>query len=387
MMQTDVLIIGAGPAGLMAAETLALRGRTVTVVEAKPSPARKFLMAGKSGLNITRDAPLEAFCGEVSAEWLRHIVADFGPQEVMEWARKLGIELFTGSTGRVFPTQMKASPLLRAWIARLTRHGVTLKTRWRWSGFDGDALCFETPEGDQRLTPATTILALGGASWPRLGSDAAWVPWLAERGIEITPFEPANMGFLVHWSDHMTPFLGTPVKNVALRAGCTISRGEFVISKRGIEGGGVYSLSARVRKGTLLSLDLLPDLEAPALAEKLKAPRGKATVTNWLRKTLNLDPVKLALIMEWARPLPSDPATLAERLKSLPVPHHGPRPIEEAISSAGGIASSSLTQALELRAMPRVYACGEMLDWEAPTGGYLLTSCFALGRHVGLHAS
>ena len=387
MMQTDVLIIGAGPAGLMAAETLALRGRTVTVVEAKPSPARKFLMAGKSGLNITRDAPLEAFCGEVSAEWLRPIVADFGPQEVMDWARKLGIELFTGSTGRVFPTQMKASPLLRAWIARLTRHGVTLKTRWRWSGFDGDALCFETPEGDQRLTPATTILALGGASWPRLGSDAAWVPWLAEKGIEITPFEPANMGFLVHWSDHMIPFLGTPVKNVALRAGCTISRGEFVISKRGIEGGGVYSLSARVRKGTLLSLDLLPDLEAPALAEKLKAPRGKATMTNWLRKTLNLDPVKLALIMEWARPLPSDPATLAERLKSLPVPHQGPRPIEEAISSAGGIASSSLTEALELRAIPRVYACGEMLDWEAPTGGYLLTSCFALGRHVGLHAS
>ena len=387
MMQTDVLIIGAGPAGLMAAETLALRGRTVTVVEAKPSPARKFLMAGKSGLNITRDAPLEAFCGEVSAEWLRPIVAEFGPQEVMDWARKLGIELFTGSTGRVFPTQMKASPLLRAWIARLTRHGVTLKTRWRWSGFDGDALCFETPEGDQRLTPATTILALGGASWPRLGSDAAWVPWLAAKGIEITPFEPANMGFLVHWSDHMIPFLGTPVKNVALRAGCTISRGEFVISKRGIEGGGVYSLSARVRKGTLLSLDLLPDLEAPALAEKLKAPRGKATMTNWLRKTLNLDPVKLALIMEWARPLPSDPATLAERLKSLPVPHQGPRPIEEAISSAGGIASSSVTEALELRAIPRVYACGEMLDWEAPTGGYLLTSCFALGRHVGLHAS
>jgi hypothetical protein len=387
MMQTDVLIIGAGPAGLMAAETLALRGRTVTVVEAKPSPARKFLMAGKSGLNITRDTPLEAFCSEVSAEWLRPIVAEFGPHEVMDWARKLGIELFTGSTGRVFPTQMKASPLLRAWIARLTRHGVTLKTRWRWSGFDGEALCFETPEGDQSLTPATTILALGGASWPRLGSDAAWVPWLAAKGIEITPFEPANMGFLVHWSDHMIPFLGTPVKNVALRAGCTISRGEFVISKRGIEGGGVYSLSARVRKGTLLSLDLLPDLEAPALAEKLKAPRGKATITNWLRKTLNLDPVKLALIMEWARPLPSDPATLAERLKSLPVPHQGPRPIEEAISSAGGIASSSLTEALELRAIPRVYACGEMLDWEAPTGGYLLTSCFALGRHVGLHAS
>lgn len=387
MTNPDVLIIGAGPAGLMAAETLALRGRTVTVVEAKPSPARKFLMAGKSGLNITRDAPLEAFCGEVSAEWLRPIVAEFGPQEVMDWARKLGIELFTGSTGRVFPTQMKASPLLRAWIARLTRHGVTLKTRWRWSGFDGDAFCFETPEGDQRLTPATTILALGGASWPRLGSDAAWVPWLAAKGIEITPFEPANMGFLVHWSDHMIPFLGTPVKNVALRAGCTISRGEFVISKRGIEGGGVYSLSARVRNGTLLSLDLLPDLEAPALAERLKAPRGKATMTNWLRKTLNLDPVKLALIMEWARPLPSDPATLAERLKSLPVPHQGPRPIEEAISSAGGIASSSLTEALELRAMPRVYACGEMLDWEAPTGGYLLTGCFALGRHVGLHAS
>jgi uncharacterized flavoprotein (TIGR03862 family) len=387
MKQPDVLIIGAGPAGLMAAETMALRGRDVMIVEAKPSPARKFLMAGKSGLNITRDEPIDTFCDHVSADWMRPILAEFGPQQVMDWARNLGEELFTGSTGRVFPVRMKASPLLRAWLARLARYGIDVKTRWRWNGFDGDTLLFETPEGLQRLTPKTTILGLGGASWPRLGSDAAWVPWLQEKGVEITPFEPANMGFVLHWSDHMSPYLGAPVKNVALRAGATVSRGEFVISARGIEGGGIYALAARLRKGAMLTLDLFPDLTLPQLTAKLQAKRGKATVTNWLRKTLNLDPVKLALLMEWARPLPSDPGTLAERLKAIPVPHQGPRPLDEAISSAGGITRESVDEALQLRALPGIYVCGEMLDWEAPTGGYLLTSCFAQGRHVGLHAS
>lgn len=386
MTHPDVVIIGAGPAGLMAAETLALRGREVLVVEAKPSPARKFLMAGKSGLNITRDEPIAPFCENISADWAAPILREFGPNEVMDWAQKLGVTLFTGSTGRVFPTEMKASPLLRAWLKRLARHGVEVRTRWRWDGFAGDALRFQTPDGEQILTPKTTILALGGASWPRLGSDAAWVPWLTEKGVEIAPFQPANMGFAMEWSDHIAPFFGQPVKNVALKAGCTHSRGEFVLSARGIEGGGVYSLAATVRDGGLLTLDLFPDLDAAALTNKLAAPRGKATVTNWLRKTLNLDPVKLALIMEWARPLPADPRNLAERLKALPIPHKGPRPIAEAISSAGGITFKSVTDDLELRALPNTYVCGEMLDWEAPTGGYLLTTCFALGRHVGLRA-
>lgn len=386
MKQPDVLIIGAGPAGLMAAETLALRGREVLVVEAKPSPARKFLMAGKSGLNITRDEPIDPFCENISAGWAAPILREFGPNEVMDWAQKLGVTLFTGSTGRVFPTEMKASPLLRAWLKRLARHGVEVRTRWRWDGFAGDALRFQTPDGEQILTPKTTILALGGASWPRLGSDAAWVPWLAEKGVEIAPFQPANMGFAMEWSDHIAPFFGQPVKNVALKAGCAFSRGEFVLSARGIEGGGIYTLAAKIRDGGILTLDLFPDLDPVDLTNKLRHPRGKATVTNWLRKALNLDPVKLALIMEWARPLPADPRNLAERLKSLPIPHKGPRPIEEAISSAGGITRDSLTDDLELRALPDTYVCGEMLDWEAPTGGYLLTTCFALGRHVGLRA-
>ena len=386
MTDLDVLIIGAGPAGLMAAETLALRGRRVLVVDAKPSPARKFLMAGKSGLNITRDEPIDPFCANISAAWAAPILRDFGPNEVMNWAKKLGITLFTGSTGRVFPAEMKASPILRAWLTRLARHGVTVTTRWQWTGFDGDALRFDTPEGERLLTPKTTILALGGASWPKLGSDAAWVPWLAEKGVEIAPFEPANMGFKMNWSEHMAPFLGMPVKNIALRAGCLSSRGEVVLSERGIEGGGIYTLSSRVRAGAILMVDLLPDLEIETVAARLRAPRGKVTVTNWLRKLLNLDPVKLALIMEWARPLPADPYNLAERLKALPIPHKGPRPLAEAISSAGGITRDSLTEALELRAIPNMYVCGEMIDWEAPTGGYLLTTCFALGRHVGLHA-
>lgn len=384
---TDALVIGAGPAGLMAAEALALAGRRVLVAEAKSTPARKFLMAGKSGLNLTKDEPLPAFLAAYGSNWLAEIVAGFGPEEVRAWAAGLGVDLFTGSTGRVFPVEMKASPLLRAWLARLAGLGVSLRTGWRWTGFDGAALAFDTAEGCHLENPAVTVLALGGASWPRLGSDAAWVPWLAEKGVDIAPFRPANMGFSVAWSAHMAAHFGTPVKGCALRAGTQTSRGEWVITPTGLEGGGIYAVSAAVRDGATLMLDLAPDRSLTEVSGRLTRPQGRDTLANWLRKTLHLDPVRLALLHEWGRPLPRSADRLARLIKSLPVRHSGPRPLDEAISSAGGIAHASLTEALELTALPGTFACGEMLDWEAPTGGYLLTGCLATGQHAGRAAA
>ncbi|PKP76046.1 MAG: aminoacetone oxidase family FAD-binding enzyme [Alphaproteobacteria bacterium HGW-Alphaproteobacteria-6] len=378
----DALVIGAGPAGLMAAEALAAAGRRVTVCEARPSPARKLLMAGKSGLNLTRDEAPAAFAGHYDAPWLAPILAAFGPDEVMAWAQGLGQPVFTGTTGRVFPVAMKASPLLRAWLARLAGQGVTLRSRWRWAGFGDGGLAFETPEGPAMLDPAVTVLALGGASWPRLGSDAAWVPWLAERGVTINPFKPANMGLSVTWSGPMARHFGSPVKGAALVAGGRRERGEFVVSARGIEGGGVYALSRAVREGAVLTLDLAPGRSLTEVAGRLAGGPGKETQSNRLRKALKLDPVKIALLHEWGRPLPEGD-TLARLIKALPVRHDGPRPIAEAISSAGGIARDSLTEDLELTALPGVFAAGEMLDWEAPTGGYLMTACLATGLHAG----
>ncbi len=382
---TEALVIGAGPAGLKAAEALAAAGRRVLVCEAKPSPARKFLMAGKSGLNLTKDEPLAAFLDRYDADWLRPMIEMFGPEEVMDWARGLGQEVFTGSSGRVFPVAMKASPLLRAWLARLAGTGVEIRTRWRWAGFEGAGFAFDTPDGRQVLRPAVTVLALGGASWPRLGSDAAWVPWLAARGVTIAPFRPANMGFAVGWSGHMTRHFGAPVKGVALVAGDARERSEFVLSARGIEGGGVYAVSRAVRDGAGLTLDLAPDRSLAEVTGRLARGPGRETLANWLRKALKLDPVKIALLQEWGRPLPKGEG-LARLVKALPVRHRGPRPIAEAISSAGGIAREALTEDLEIRALPGVFAAGEMLDWEAPTGGYLLTACLATGLRAG-HAA
>jgi len=381
------LVIGGGPAGIMAAEELARAGADVTLIEAKPTLARKFLMAGKSGLNLTKHEPLDAFLSQYSHPQIATITHDFGPDEIQQFATDLGVDLFTGSTGRIFPKVMKASPMLRAWIMRLTELGVTMRTRWRWQGFDGAALVFDTPDGRQTLQPDVTVLALGGASWPRLGSDGAWRDWLMAKGVMVAPFQPANMGFEIAWSDHMTPHLGHPVKGAALITPTSRSRGEFVISHRGIEGGGLYQISAELRAGVALRLDLAPDIDADTLAQRLAAIPAKQSLSNRLRRGAKLEPVKLALAMEWGRPLPSDPQALAATLKSLPVPLGPPRPLAEAISSAGGIAWDSLSDDLELTTLPGIFAAGEMLDWEAPTGGYLLTACLASGRRAGRAAA
>lgn len=384
-----VVIIGSGPAGLMAAEVLAQSGVSVTVCDAKPSVGRKFLMAGKSGLNITKVEKIELFHAAYAeaAPWLAPMLDAFGPDQVQAWARDLGEELFTGSTGRVFPKAMKASPLLRAWMGRLNSLGVTFNTRWRWTGFEGDALRFETPEGPQALESDATILALGGASWRRLGSDGAWAVVLTERGVPVTQFTAANAGVAINWSPFMDKHLGAAVKSIALRAGPYVSRGEAVLSKRGLEGGGVYSVSRGVREGHPLVIDLAPDLTSEAVTQKLEKPRGKATLTNHIRKALRLDAAKIALLQEMAMPLPKEPKALARLIKALPVKHAGLRPMDEAISTAGGVAMSGLDDTLMLDARPNTYVVGEMLDWEAPTGGYLITACLATGAWAGHHAA
>ena len=382
------LVIGAGPAGLMAADALLNAGLPVVMAEAKPSPARKLLMAGKSGLNITKDEDPDSFLAQYAEadEWLKPMLDRFGPAQVKAWAIQHGQEVFTGSSGRVFPKSMKASPLLRAWLTDLGRRGLDLRTRWRWTGLSNGSFQFQTPDGPQTLMPKTTVLALGGASWARLGSDGAWAEILAGQGVPLKPFQPANMGFCVDWSAHMAPHFGAPLKSIALIAGAQTHRGEAIISQRGIEGGGIYAVSRAVRDGATLTLDLFPDFSTHALVARLQnRPKGETT-TNTLKKALKLSGARLALVLECARPFPSEPQARAEILKSLPIPITGPRPIDEAISTAGGIPRAALTDDLMLRALPGVFAAGEMLDWEAPTGGYLLTACLATGQWAG-HAA
>lgn len=379
--ELDALVIGAGPAGLMAAEELSLAGRKVVVCEAKPSPARKFLMAGKSGLNLTRDEPPGVFAAAYDPpDWLAPMLDLFGPAEVRAFCERLGQPVFTGSSGRVFPVAMKGSPLLRAWLERLAASGAALRTRWQWQGFTGDALRFGTPEGERLLRARVMVLALGGASWTRLGSDAAWVPWLTEKGVGIAAWKPANMGMRVSWSAHMARHFGQPVKGGELIAGERRSRGEFVVSARGLEGGGIYAISQAVREGAPLELDLLPDLSADTVRARWQAMRAGESVANRLRK-LGLSPAAVALVMEFGR---TDPLAAVKRLE---LRHDGPRPLDEAISVAGGIRREAVSNDLELLACPGIFVAGEMLDWEAPTGGYLLTGCFASGRWAGRAAA
>lgn len=384
-MAPDALIIGAGPAGLMAAEALAQAGASVVIAESKPSPARKFLMAGKSGLNITKSEPLEDFISHygTASDWLGPMLRNFGPEHLQTWCADLDQPVFTGSTGRVFPTAMKASPLLRAWLARLNGLGVTLRTRWRWTGWNGDAVCFDTQNGPQEMRPKVTILACGGASWARLGSDGKWASF-SELGPDSEPFLPSNIGFKVAWSSHMAKHFGTPLKNCGLIVDGVTHRGEVTISTQGLEGGGLYPLTPALRSGAPLALDLKPDLTLDAVRSRLARPRGKASLSNHLRKALTLTPAQIALLQECARPLPDDIAPL---LKHLPIPLDGPRPIDEAISTAGGLRRDALTDGLMLQSRPGTYACGEMLDWEAPTGGYLITACMATGLWAGRHAA
>lgn len=384
--QIDALVIGAGPAGLMAAEVMAQAGRRVVICDAKPSPARKFLMAGKSGLNLMNAAPLSDQITQYTeaADWLAPMLHAFGPDQIRAWANSLGQELFTGSSGRVFPRSMKASPLLRAWLARLDAMGVAMRRGWRWQG---GAFDFTTPDGPRTLAPQVAVLALGGASWARLGSDGAWTLPLAGRGIALAPFQPSNMGFLVDWSAHMAPYFGQPIKGAALIAAAQSLRAEFVISASGVEGGGIYALSRALREGAPLTLNLFPDLSATEISARLSRQPRKQSASNRLRRALRLDGARLALVMECARPLPPDPATLAALLKTLPLPLKGPRPMDEAISTSGGIPRAALTDGLMLQDWPGVFAAGEMLDWEAPTGGYLLTACLSTGHWAGQHAA
>ena len=384
-MTKTALVIGGGPAGLMAAEKLVNAGLSVTIAEAKPTLGRKFLMAGKSGLNLTMDETVSAFLPHYynARTHLDPMISSFGPQEVKEWTEGLDQQIFVGTSGRVFPKVMKASPLLRAWIARLLDAGVIIKTNWKLIGLSENNAHFQTPEGAKNIIADVVVLAMGGASWARLGSDGAW----AEQFGPITPFQPANCAFAMDWSDHMTKFFGTPIKNITLSAGDMISRGEIIVSRNGIEGGGIYSVSRTLRTGVPLKIDLKPDWTVHRVKTALSKPRGKDSQTNHLRKALKLEPIKIALVREVTPKLPQDAQALAKMVKYLSLTTLAPRPMDEAISTAGGIPWNRLDAGLMLLDRAGIFCAGEMMDWEAPTGGYLITACLATGRWAGLHAA
>ncbi|HNQ92294.1 MAG TPA: TIGR03862 family flavoprotein [Alphaproteobacteria bacterium] len=383
-MRKSVAIIGAGPAGLMAAEILARKGYKVDIYDAKPSPARKFLMAGRGGLNITHSEPFDSFVkkyGE-AAGFLAPALKHFTPQNLCDWCAELGEETFVGTSGRIFPKSFKASPLLRAWLRRLDDLGVTFHLNHRWTGWDNEGnILFKTPK-PKTITADATILALGGASWPKLGSDGTWTKILEKEDIEISPLRPANCGFQVAWSDiFKDKFAGTPIKSItATHNGKTIT-GEIMVSRDGLEGGLIYALSKSLRTtieqtgSATLHIDLKPDLSLDQLEQKFAKPRGRDTQTNFLRKQTGLPPAAINLLYECA----DKTKPLAPQIKTLPVTFTAPFPMDRAISTAGGIKLSELTENYELKKKKNTFAIGEMLDWEAPTGGYLLQASFSMG--------
>ncbi len=392
----SVAIIGGGPAGLAAAEVLADAGVAAHVYDAMPSVGRKFLLAGKGGLNLTHSEALPAFTQRYGtrasqvAAWLDA----WSPEALRAWAAQLGVDTFVGSSGRVFPTDLKAAPLLRAWLHRLRERGVVFHMRHRWRGWSGDgALCFASPQGEVTARPRATVLALGGASWPQLGSDGAWVPWLREAGVEVAPLRPANCGFDVTpaWSAHLRQrFAGAPIKPVVLRVASFERQGEFVLSDYGVEGSLIYAASALIRDAieadgrTTITLDLLPDHVGERVRREVAHPRGSRSLGSHLKSRLGLEGAKIALLHELLpRETIADAARLATAIKALPITLSAPRPIAQAISTAGGVALESLDEHLMLRARPGVFCAGEMLDWEAPTGGYLLQASMASGRVAG----
>ncbi|MFM8354979.1 MAG: TIGR03862 family flavoprotein [Gammaproteobacteria bacterium] len=387
-----VAIIGAGPAGLAAAELLAPAYR-VHVFDSMPAPARKFLLAGKSGLNLTHAEPFAAFQSRYDARSLplEAALRAFPPEAVRAWSEDLGCPTFVGSSGRVFPRAMKASPLLRAWLKRLDAASATLHLRHRFIGWSPTgALSFATPEGERPILADATLLAVGGASWPRLGTDDAWVDLLQTHGVDVAALAPANCGFDARWpSGFAERFAGTPLRGIGLCTNGAPTRGDVMITADGIEGGPVYTLSRELRDAliangpTTVTLDLAPDRTQAHLTRALARPHGKSSVANHLRKATGLAPEKRALVLSALAPATPEPNlanTLARLIKALPLTLTAPRPIAEAISSAGGVRFAALTDDFMLRAMPGVFAAGEMLDWEAPTGGYLLTACLATGR-------
>ncbi len=388
---SDIAIIGAGPTGLIAAERLAEAGHRVAIYERMASPGRKFLLAGRGGLNLTHSEPLDRFLdryGEARA-WLEPAIRAFPPQALRDWADGLGAESFVGSSGRVFPKAMKASPLLRAWLARLDRLGVRLVSGRHWTGWDKTgALRFAAREGGEDLVrPRATLLALGGASWPRLGSDGSWAELLAAKGVAIAPLRPANAGFHVAWSPVMRErFAGQPLKRIALSFAGQRVMGEAMIDEAGIEGGAIYALSGPLREAIArdghadLAIDLRPDLDMATLATRLERRRAGETLSNHLRKAAGLAPAAIALLREASPgPLPADAGALAALIKAASLRLTGTASITRAISTAGGITADEVEADFMLKRLPGVFAAGEMLDWEAPTGGYLLQACFATG--------
>ena len=395
--QGSVAVVGGGPAGLMAAEALLEGGARVDLYERMPSLARKLLMAGKGGLNITHAEALDRFPVRYShREQLEPMLRELGPQGLRAWVHGLGINTFVGTSGRVFPHEMKAAPLVRAWLRRLKENGLRVHVRHHWVGWSSDgALRFATPAGESIVRPEAIVLALGGASWPQLGSDGAWVGNLESRGVDIAPLRPANCGFDADWSDHFRDrFAGHPVKPVVVcsNGSATAQRvqGEFIVTDYGVEGGIIYALSAALREeiaargSATLTLDLLPGRDLTHVASAIARPRGSRSLASHLQSVLGLKGVKAGLLREV---LPQsdfdDPAKLAAGIKLLPLKLLRPRPLPEAISTAGGVSWNALDDKLMLRELPGVFCAGEMLDWEAPTGGYLLTACFALGRAAG----